>query len=158
MGFEALLKEFTAAVEAGDGKRLANLFTDDGIYHDTFYGAFQGHDAIAHMLEGMFWRDAEAFAWETTDPVSEGDRGYARWIFSYTSKLPEASGRRVVFEGMSLFRLRDGKIQHYGEIFDRALALEQVAFPPERISRFVGKAVAELRARVAGTRHLPAQD
>lgn len=155
MSFEALLEEFTAAVEAGDGRRLAALFTEDGVYHDTFYGAFQGHDAIAHMLEGMFWRDADAFAWDMSDPLSIGDKGYARWIFSYSSKLPGAAGKRVVFEGMSLFRLRDDKIEHYGEIFDRALALEQVAFPPERISRFVGKAVAELRARVAGTRHLP---
>lgn len=155
MRFEALLEEFTAAVEAGDGQRLAALFTEDGVYHDTFYGAFTGRDAIAQMLEGMFWRDANAFAWDMSEPVADGERGYARWIFSYTSRLPGAADKRVVFEGMSLFRLRDGQIEHYGEIFDRALALEQVSFPPERISRFVGKAVAELRGRVAGTRHLP---
>ena len=61
MTFDAILSRFTAAVEAGDGTALGALFTQDGIYHDTFYGEFHGPSAIKDMLENHFWRDAEAF-------------------------------------------------------------------------------------------------
>lgn len=149
-----LLKEFTAAVEAGDGGRLAALFTDDGVYHDTFYGAFQGREAIADMLENRFWRDASAFRWEMKDPVREGDIGYAHWLFSYTSKLPEAAGQRVMFEGMSCFRMSGDRIRHYGEVFDASVALAQTGFAAERIARIAGKAAARLRSSEGGARHL----
>ncbi|MEL0091445.1 MAG: nuclear transport factor 2 family protein, partial [Rhodospirillales bacterium] len=61
MIFSDLLARFTAAVETGDGTELGKLFTLDGVYHDTFYGEFQGPAAIKNMLENHFWRDAEAF-------------------------------------------------------------------------------------------------
>ena len=155
MDFEALLGEFTAAVEAGDGRRLAALFTEDGVYHDTFYGEFQGRPAIAEMLEQRFWRDATAFRWDMLQPACEGDRGYARWLFSYESKLAEAKGKRILFEGMSRFALRDGAIRRYDEVFDIGIALSQTHFAPERVARIVGRAGAALRQRHAGSRHLP---
>ena len=154
MDFATLLMRFTAAVEAGDGSALGAVFTEDGVYHDTFYGEFQGRAAIKDMLENYFWRDAEAFRWDMHDPVATTDKGYARWVFSYTSKLPEAAGKRCVFEGMSLFRLENGLIRHYGEVFDQGIALVQTAFPPERIARIVGRSAERLRTRVAGSRHL----
>ena len=61
--FEAVLGRFTAAVEAGDGERLAALFTPDGVYEDRFYGAKAGREAIADMLEQEFWGHAEGFRW-----------------------------------------------------------------------------------------------
>ncbi len=155
MNFEALLKEFTAAVEAGDGRRLGALFMEDGVYHDTFYGEFRGRAAIAEMLEGRFWRDAEAFRWDMLEPVRQGDTGYARWVFSYTSKLPEAAGRRVVFEGMSRFALSGEAIAHYGEVFDIGIALAQINFAPERVARILARAAEGVRTRHAGSRHLP---
>ena len=36
MQFEALLQKFTEAVERGVGSRLADLFCEDGVYHDGF--------------------------------------------------------------------------------------------------------------------------
>ena len=155
MDFQALLGRFTAAVEAGDGKRLGALFTEDGVYHDTFYGEFRGPEAIADMLENDFWRDARDFRWEMMEPVQAGDTGYARWLFSYTSRLPEAEGQRILFEGMSRFALEGGLIRHYGEVFDMGIALSQTNFPPERIARILGRAAKGLRQRSAGTRHLP---
>lgn len=154
MEFTALLAEFTAAVEAGDGKRLAALFTEDGVYHDTFYGEFQGRTAIAEMLEGHFWRDATAFRWDMIEPVRVGEVGYARWVFSYESKLGEAAGQRVIFEGMSCLHMRGDAIQHYGEVFDAGIALAQTAFPPERIARFAEKVAKSVRTRHSGSRHL----
>ncbi|MBT5812437.1 MAG: nuclear transport factor 2 family protein, partial [Rhodospirillaceae bacterium] len=40
MNFEALLADFTAAVEANDGARLGALFAANGVYNDGFFGPF----------------------------------------------------------------------------------------------------------------------
>jgi len=149
MEFAELLQEFTAAVEAGDGTRLANLFTEDGVYHDTFYGEFKGRPAIQSMLEDRFWADAKAFKWDAFDAASDGKLGYCGWNFSYTSTQQGSEGRRVVFEGMSRFRLRDGLIEHYGEKFDSGMALLQLDFPPERVAKLQRRWNDMLRSKPA---------
>src|SRR5690348_16093789 len=120
--FRGLLTAFAAAVEANDGDRLASLFTEDGTYEDGFFGVHTGRPAIATMLQ-RFHDTGRAYLWEFLDPLSDGAIGYARFRFSYASLLPEAVGRPVFFEGMSCFRFRDGLIAHYGEAFDRGIAL-----------------------------------
>ncbi len=154
MEFAELLKEFSAAVGAGDGKRLGALFTEDGVYHDTFYGEFTGPGAIADMLENYFWRDAEDFRWAMRHPVSDGRNGYAEWTFSYTTKMPENKGTRVVFEGMSRFELRDGKFARYGEVFDGGIALSQLGFVPERMAKVLKRWADEKRALPRAAEHL----
>lgn len=154
MSFAELLTRFTAAVEAGDGTALAACFAEDGVYHDHFYGAFQGRDAIRDMLENYFWRDAQAFRWDMQEPLANDKVGYAHWLFSYESKLSGAVGKRVTFEGISCFHLKNGLIAHYGEVFDQGMALAQTGFPAERMARRLEKEANALRQRVAGTRHL----
>jgi ketosteroid isomerase-like protein len=154
--FEDMLTRFTAAVEGGGGAALAALFTEDGIYHDVFYGAFEGREKIAEMIDDHFWAHGEAYRWIMHEPVVSGDIGYAHWTFSFTSKLPEAAGARVAWDGMSRFQLRDGQILHYKEMFDIAIALRQTHFPADRIARVADKHVARLRAGEAGGPHLPA--
>ena len=154
MIFSDLLARFTAAVETGDGTELGKLFTLDGVYHDTFYGEFQGPAAIKNMLENHFWRDAEAFRWDMNEPVATSDLGYANWLFSYASKLDGAKGKRILFKGMSRFQLREGLIQRYDEVFDIGIALTQTHFAPERLARILAKAAETLRAGSVGTHHL----
>lgn len=156
MDFNALLDDFTAAVESGDGQRLAALFTEDGVYHDGFYGAFEGRAAIAEMLELHFHGTAKDFRWVMTEPLCDGKTGYARYVFSYTSTIPGAEGKRVVFEGMSRFTLRDGAITDYAEIFDSGIALAQLGFKPGRLGHVLGKAADRLRDRNKGAPHLEA--
>jgi ketosteroid isomerase-like protein len=154
MDFAALVTEFTAAVEAGDGTRLARLFTEDGVYHDTFYGEFKGRVAIKEMLEKRFWGDARAFKWEAFEPVSDGRLGYFSWNFSYTSSQPGSEGRRVVAGGMSRLRLRDGLIEHYGEKLDSGMALAQLGFAPERLAKLFRRWNEAFRAKPALQAHL----
>ena len=42
MDVQSMLRNFCSAVEHHDGQRLAQLFCEDGVYHDVFYGAFAG--------------------------------------------------------------------------------------------------------------------
>lgn len=157
--FADLLAAFTAAIVANDGAGLGALFTEDGVYADEFFGAYRGRDAIAAMLR-RFHDTGRDYRWDFFDPVSarsigDGATGYARFRFSYRSRLSESDGRPVVFEGISQFRLAgDGLIAHYGEAFDRGVALVQLGFPAERIRRVVEKAAAAQNATPEARAHL----
>ena len=110
MDTSELLKSFCSAVERRDGKGFASLFTEDGVYHDVFYGDFVGRERIAEMIDDWFHRTAHEFRWDMHRPVSDGRMLYAYYTFSYVSKLPGAEGKRVGFEGCSMMTLRDGRI------------------------------------------------
>ena len=144
--FDRMLCQFTSAVESGDGEKLAELFTEDGVYNDCFYGAFHGRDAIARMLEMHFWGHAEEFRWQMFEPIANSGMGYARYRFSYVSKLEGAEGKRVVFEGMSQFTLAAGLISVYREEFNTGIAMSQLNFPAERIARHLARKADSVRA------------
>ena len=144
--FDRILRRFTSAVESGDGQKLAELFTEGGVYNDCFYGAFHGRDAIARMLEMHFWGHAEEFRWQMFEPIANSGMGYARYRFSYVSKLEGAEGERVVFEGMSQFTLDAGLIRVYREEFNTGIAISQLNFPAERIARHLARKADRVRA------------
>ena len=87
-------------------------------------------------------------------PVSDGETLYARYTFSYRSTLPEAKGARVMFEGVSIMQLRDGKIAGYHEVANTAPAFVDMNFAPERIAKIAAKQGAALKALPEMKRHL----
>ena len=62
--FEKVTYQLTKSVCNNDGDSLANLFADNGIYHDYIYGSFKGKQNIKLMLNKYFHRDAKDFFWE----------------------------------------------------------------------------------------------
>lgn len=157
MPVEKLLQNFCHAVEQRDGKSFAALFTEDGVYHDVFYGAFAGREKIAQMIDDWFYRTAKDFRWVMHNPVSDGETLYARYTFSYTSTLPEANGARTMFEGVAIMTLRDGKIAEYHEVANTAPAFVDLNFAPERIAKIAAKQGAALKARPEMQKHLVQQ-
>ena len=155
MDFATLIQTLADAACRGDGKAVATCFTPDGAYHDCFYGAFIGHAAITRMIEEYFHRDARDFRWDMHEAVSNGTTGYARYVFSYESKLPGMEGRRALFEGVSVCTLRDGLIHAYHEVANSATGLQLLGFAPERIARFLAREAAALAARPEAARHGP---
>ena len=154
MDLAPMLAKFSAAVESGSGDALADLFTENGVYDDYFFGpSAPGRAGIRDMLT-HFYEGGEGFKWEFFDPVASGPLGYASYRFSYTSKLPEAKGTRVVFEGISRFELEGGKIRRYSEVFDRGMALAQQDFAAERLKKVALKYATRLKARPEATSHL----
>ena len=151
--FTALLTTFADAVQTNHGQRLAMLFTEDGVYEDGFFGPHTGRAAIAAMLQ-RFHDTGSSYLWEFVDPVSNGAVGYARFRFSYASRLPESMGRAVLFEGISCFRFRGELIARYSEAFDRGVALVQLAFPAERIRRILEKEATSQNQLPEARRHL----
>ncbi|HEY4833976.1 MAG TPA: nuclear transport factor 2 family protein [Bradyrhizobium sp.] len=154
MTMSTMLRAFCDAVERHDGKAFAELFTEDGVYHDVFYGAFTGRAKIAEMIDDWFYRAATDFRWDMHEPVSDGKTLYARYTFSYRSTLPEANGARAMFEGVAIMALRDGKIASYREVANTATGFVDMNFAPERIAKIVARKGAELKARPEMKRHL----
>ena len=133
--FRAMIERMTQAICRGDGTAAAACFVPDGIYHDGFYGEFRGRAAIRDMVENHFHANARDFAWTLSDALCDGSLGYARYAFSYTSRVAGSEGKRVFFSGICQIRLQDGLIARYGEVFDRGTALAQMNFAPERIAK-----------------------
>lgn len=154
MDVSTMLREFCDAVEKREGRRFAELFCEEGVYHDVWYGAFTGRDAIARMVDVRFYETADTFRWDMVDPVFDGRTLYARYLFSYRSLLPGAAGRRTMFEGVSIMKIRDGLIAEYREVANAAVGLVGMSFAPERIAKILRRQSDELRARPEMTRHL----
>ena len=154
MNIQAMLRAFCDAVEQRHGADFAELFTEDGVYHDAFYGAFEGRAKIAELIDDWFYRTATDFRWDMHDPVSDGETLYARYTFSYRSLLPEAKGARAMLEGVAIMQLRGGKIACYHEVANTATGFVDMNFAPERIARIFAKQAAALKARPEMKRHL----
>jgi ketosteroid isomerase-like protein len=154
MNMQAMLRVFCDAVEQRNGAAFADLFTEDGVYHDVFYGAFAGRAKIAGMIDDWFYRAATDFRWDIHEPVSDGETLYARYTFSYRSLLPEAKGARAMFEGVAVMKLRDGKIAEYHEVANTATGFVDMNFAPERMAKIFARQAAALKARPEMKRHL----
>lgn len=151
--FETLLEKFSASVAANDGAGLAALFTPEGSYDDYFFGVHTGRAQIAAML-ARFHEGGEQYRWEFHEPLADARLGYARYRFSYRSKVPGSAGRPIVFEGMSVMHLQDGLIAKYAEVFDRGTAFVQLRFPAGKVARLLEKYSDAQNATPAFQAHL----
>lgn len=145
--FAALLARLSDTAEAGDGKAFAACFTPDAVYHDYIYGDHKGRAEIAHMLEDLFHRDATDYRWRFFDPVCNGDLGYAWSLSSFTSKVPEFQGKKVLIDGMSRFRLEGGLIADYAESVNGGIAMVQLGVAPARMEKVLRKWAGWLHER-----------
>ncbi|MCP5372873.1 MAG: nuclear transport factor 2 family protein [Hyphomicrobiales bacterium] len=153
MDFATLMTAMTGAVARGDGGAAASCFTEDGVYHDVFYGAFTGRSEIARMVDEVFHRDGGDFRWDLHDPVEQGGLGYVRYVFSYRSRLPAYAGRPALFEGVSICRLRDGLIADYREVANALPGLHAMGFPPQRMAKLLARQAGDLAARPEAAGH-----
>jgi ketosteroid isomerase-like protein len=145
MDLGQLLNRMTKAAEAKDGKGFAACFTPDGIYRDYIYGDHKGRESIADMLENYFHRDATDYRWQFFEPVCDGTLGYAWSLSSFTSTIPEFRGNRIVIDGASRFRLKDGLIEEYWESVNGGVAMAQLGVQPERIAKVLRRWAENLK-------------
>jgi hypothetical protein len=155
MDFSNIVKALASSASKGDGAAVADLFAEDGAYHDVFYGTFKGQAAIQDMIENYFHRDGEDFIWDMHDPVGQNGIGYARYVFSYASRLPDCAGHRGMFEGVAIVRYNDdGKITDYREVAESGVGLSLLGFKPERIARFLSREAEALKSRPESSAHV----
>lgn len=152
MAFPELISRMTTAACRGDGHAVAACFTPEGVYHDVFYGAFRGAEIVG-LIEDHFHRDGTDFRWDIHDPIAEVAMGYARYVFSYTSKLEGHAGRRACFEGVAICGLHGGLITEYKEVVNAATGLSLIGFKDARVARFVARQASDLMARDEAAGH-----
>ena len=145
--FAGLLNEFTLSAESGDGGRFTSHFTEDAIYYYYIYGAHKGRADIAHMMQHLFHRDAADYRWEMFDPVFDGIKGYAWSLSSFTSKIEQFKGQRVVIDGMSRFIVRDGLVAEYRESVNGGVAMTQLGVAPDRMTKVFKRWTGWLKER-----------
>ena len=152
--FGSLIRRMGEAVCAADFSGAAACFTADGVYDDDFYGRFAGRAEIARLFAEHFHRDGQEFRWSFHEPVSDGGIGYARYVFSWRSKLPGAEGKRAVFEGVSICRLDGPLIAHYREVAATQTARHMMGFPPQRLAKLIAREAERLLSRPEISPHL----
>ena len=67
--------------------------------------------------------------------------------------MPQNSGRRVAFEGVSQFDIAGGKIRHYGEVFNSGAAFVQLGLEPAKMEKVFRRQVDGLRGQAHFARH-----
>jgi ketosteroid isomerase-like protein len=157
MDLGQLLNRMTKAAEAKDGKGFAACFTPDGVYRDYIYGDHTGREQIADMLENYFHRDATDYRWQFFEPVCDGRLGYAWSLSSFTSTIPEFAGNKIVIDGASRFRLKDGLIEEYWESVNGGVAMAQLGVQPERIAKVLRRWAENLKKRPTTISYLKAK-
>ena len=87
------------------------------------------------MLNNYFHRDAKNFFWKMSDHIFREDIGYAKYMFAFTSKIPEYLGKRVVVSGISFFRFKFNSIIEYSESVNGGIAMAQLGVKPEKMQK-----------------------
>lgn len=154
MSFEDLIHNMGDAVCRRAFDDAAACFTPDGVYTDDFYGAFHGRTEIARLFSDFFYRDGENFRWTFHEPVAQGGTGYARYLFSWDSRLPDSKGVRAGFEGVSICQLSDGLLASYKEVAATQTARHMMGFPALRLARLAERETRRLLDRADMKSHL----
>ena len=151
--FSELIKKLTQHIVKGEGDEAAHIFNDSGYYQDIFYGKFSKKE-IPTMVKNYFHGNAKDFIWDIKNPISNSEIGYARYIFSYTSKMKSSYGKRASFEGIIFCRLKNYRIQEYHEITHSYTGLSMLGFSKERINKIIIKQTELLKKKLEMTKHL----
>ncbi|HXJ84015.1 MAG TPA: nuclear transport factor 2 family protein [Candidatus Methylomirabilis sp.] len=136
----SIVRAFEQAFNRRDVSALLACFTEDASYHDNFFGPHAGRARLTAMFERMF-HEGRDYVWRMDSVVESPAVAAAEWTFSYVvaEVIPRSAGRKIRFRGMSLFELRDGKIQAYREYFDTGVALLQLGFKPESLAKVLAR-------------------
>jgi steroid delta-isomerase-like uncharacterized protein len=116
---------YVAAWNAHDSAAAAAFFTDDVEYLDASVGTPQaGRDAARDNVIEAFLTAVPDAKWVVIgEPVAAGDSVSFEWEFSGTntgdwSDGTKATGKPFAIKGVSMFRLKDGKIAYQADYYD----------------------------------------
>ena len=100
-----IIETFWKIQDKGDYTKVVNLFSDDAILVDPFFGTFEGKTAISGFMKKM---NQEMASRKTSFVLREvdggGDVAWAQW----TAKTPNGD-----IEGCGLYRVKEGLMTYY---------------------------------------------
>ena len=99
-----------------DYSRLVELFAEDAVVVDPFYGRFEGREAIAGFMAKMNEvMSQQETHFDLVECAGGGDTAWAQWV----AHTPAGK-----VEGCGLYRVRDGLLTYYRDYMNRAEASE----------------------------------
>ena len=105
------IEQFWRIQDEGDYTRVVELFAEDAILVDPFFGTFNGKKAIAGFMAKM---NEEMKNRETDFVVREiagaGETAWAQWV----AKTPAGD-----IEGCGLYKVRDGLMTYYKDYMNQ---------------------------------------
>jgi len=117
----------------GDVSVAGEVCASELVQHDPFTTRLTDLDTYVAYLEEVR-RAFPDLVLATEDVVAEGDRVVVRWSFTGTHQDQmrdlAATGRRVAFAGMSMYRLAEGRIAEIWTSFDTIGYLRQMEALP----------------------------
>ncbi len=120
-----VVKNYVAAWNAHDAAMAAGYFDAQVEYYDASVGTPQiGPDAARTNVIEAFLNAAPDAKWQMNgNPVVSSDAVSFEWTFSGTntgdwSDGTKATGKTFSFNGLSIFRIKDGKIAYQGDYYD----------------------------------------
>jgi steroid delta-isomerase-like uncharacterized protein len=123
-GERRVLEAWLAAWNAHDAPTLATMMSDDVVYFDAgFAGLQRGRDAAMDRGVWVFMRGVPDLHWELRgEPIVGHDSIAWEWTFTGThtgtwGSVP-ATRQRLQLKGVSLMRLRDGRISEVASYYD----------------------------------------
>ena len=151
--FAEKVARFARAVEQRDGPAFAALFTENALYHDAIYGAVRGRESIKKMMVDDWYRDGDRWHWDMHEPVCDAERGYARYVASFTSLNRFSNGQRVVAKGVAMFGFEGELFSSYHEVANGTPMLWDLQVRGEHLERVVKGIADEQRASTALAAH-----
>ena len=105
MNARETIQNFWRIQDGGDYTRLPDLFADDAVLVDPFFGTFSGKQAIAGFMARMVQEMGERQTrFEVLEIAGDGEVAWAQWV---------AQTPRGAINGCGLYRVRDGKLTYY---------------------------------------------
>ncbi len=121
----AVAEALLAAWNAHDPAKVSSLMADDVSYLDMTVGEpVVGRDEVIDAVVKLFMTAAPDLSWQMKgEPIVAPDAIAFEWHFSGTNTGdwgPDApaTGKDFAFDGMTLIRVRDGKIASQADYYD----------------------------------------
>ena len=131
---ETIVHELAAMWNSKDASRIETLFASDAVHEDITSGVkLSGASAIRELFSDT-WRAIPDVHTEVRRVISQGEWVAWEWLMTATQtgdfpNLP-ATGRCFSIEGVSVIRIRGGKVLSQRDYYDQASFLRQVGALP----------------------------
>ena len=100
-----VVEQFWRIQDEGDYTKVVDLFSDDAVLVDPFFGTFEGKAAIAEFMKKMNEETAASgTSFVAREIAGDNEVAWAQW----TARTPAGE-----LEGCGLYRVRDGLLTYY---------------------------------------------
>jgi predicted ester cyclase len=125
-----VVASFVGAINAGDDAALSDVLGDDFVDHTSAPGQREGVEGFVGDKLAVLRAAFPDLVLTVEDELVEGDRIAWRWTLRATNTGSFAglapTGKPVVFQGLNIERLADGRIVEHWSIHDALELLRQL--------------------------------